>query len=244
MMSDRNPEMSDRPHHDDMPPSPRGREVRDEREEQYRDQYRRSYSPRSRSRSRSRSPQYRERYRSRSRSPRRGFREERDRNARYSPQRPQRRNRNEPAPPSKVIGVFGLNLNTRERDLKELFSGYTTVTDISLVYDKKSDQSRGFAFVSFDSLEEATAAKERTNGMELHGRTIRVDYSLTQRAHSPTPGEYMGHRNRRPTRNHYSRRSPSPYYRRRRSPSPYYRRRHRSPSYTRDDRRPPSRSRS
>lgn len=32
---------------------------------------------------------------------------------------------------------------------------------------------------------------------ELNGRRIRVDYSVTDRPHAPTPGEYMGHRRRR-----------------------------------------------
>lgn len=35
-------------------------------------------------------------------------------------------------------------------------------------------------------------AMERANGMELDGRRIRVDYSITKRAHTPTPGIYMG----------------------------------------------------
>ncbi len=34
------------------------------------------------------------------------------------------------------------------------------------------------------------------NGSELDGRRIRVDYSITKRPHTPTPGVYMG----RPTR--------------------------------------------
>ena len=29
---------------------------------------------------------------------------------------------------------------------------------------------------------------------DLNGRRIRVDYSVTDRPHAPTPGEYMGHR--------------------------------------------------
>ena len=33
---------------------------------------------------------------------------------------------------------------------------------------------------------------------ELNGRRIRVDYSVTDRPHAPTPGEYMGHRRRAP----------------------------------------------
>lgn len=35
-------------------------------------------------------------------------------------------------------------------------------------------------------------AKERANGMELDGRRIRVDFSITKRPHTPTPGIYMG----------------------------------------------------
>ena len=42
----------------------------------------------------------------------------------------------------------------------------------------------------------SSQAKAETNGMELDGRRIRVDYSITSHAHSPTPGRYMG----RPTR--------------------------------------------
>jgi len=45
-------------------------------------------------------------------------------------------------------------------------------------------------------MEDAKVAKEQCTGMEIDGRRIRVDYSITQRAHTPTPGIYMG----RPTR--------------------------------------------
>lgn len=30
------------------------------------------------------------------------------------------------------------------------------------------------------------------NGLDIDGRRIRVDYSVTKRPHSPTPGMYMG----------------------------------------------------
>lgn len=35
-------------------------------------------------------------------------------------------------------------------------------------------------------------AKDRCNGIEVDGRRIRVDYSITERAHTPTPGIYLG----------------------------------------------------
>ena len=42
------------------------------------------------------------------------------------------------------------------------------------------------------AFEDAKAAKEECCGMDIDGRKIRVDYSITTRAHTPTPGVYMG----------------------------------------------------
>mgnify|MGYP006890281150 CR=1 FL=1 len=35
-------------------------------------------------------------------------------------------------------------------------------------------------------------AKDRCTGIDIDGRRIRVDYSITRRAHTPTPGIYLG----------------------------------------------------
>ncbi|XP_062383185.1 transformer-2 protein homolog beta-like isoform X1 [Sardina pilchardus] len=93
--------------------------------------------------------------------------------------------------PSCCLGVFGLSLYTTERDLREVFSKYGPLANVSIVYDQQSRRSRGFAFVYFESREDAREAKERANGMELDGHRIRVDYSITKRPHTPTPGIYM-----------------------------------------------------
>ncbi|XP_013916396.1 PREDICTED: transformer-2 protein homolog beta isoform X2 [Thamnophis sirtalis] len=94
--------------------------------------------------------------------------------------------------PNCCLGVFGLSLYTTERDLREVFSKYGPIADVSIVYDQQSRRSRGFAFVYFESVDDAKEAKERANGMELDGRRIRVDFSITKRPHTPTPGIYMG----------------------------------------------------
>uniref|UniRef100_G3NUV2 Transformer-2 protein homolog alpha n=1 Tax=Gasterosteus aculeatus TaxID=69293 RepID=G3NUV2_GASAC len=152
--------------------------------------------------------------------------------------------------PSTCLGVFGLSLYTTERDLREVFSRYGHLAGVNVVYDQRTGRSRGFAFVYFERIDDSKEAMERANGMELDGRRIRVDYSITKRAHTPTPGIYMG----RPTQdgtssslrgrdNHYDRgyerydRYDEYDYRysRRRSPSPYYSRyrsRSRSRSYS------------
>lgn len=77
----------------------------------------------------------------------------------------------------------------------------------------QSGQSRGFAFVYYQNLQDAKCAKEQCSGMDIDGRRIRVDYSITSRAHTPTPGVYMGKSTR-------SMREESHSYRRRRTPSP------------------------
>ncbi|XP_017460745.1 PREDICTED: transformer-2 protein homolog alpha-like, partial [Rhagoletis zephyria] len=95
----------------------------------------------------------------------------------------------------KCLGVFGISVFTQADDLHRIFARYGRVRDVQLVMDRFSQRSRGFGFVYFERQRDADEAKEGCNGMQLNGRTIRVDYSVTPRAHSPTPGRYMGNPN-------------------------------------------------
>lgn len=62
--------------------------------------------------------------------------------------------------------MFGLSLYTTERDLREVFSKYGPIADVSIVYDQQSRRSRGFAFVYFENVEDA---KEVGWGTVLYG---------------------------------------------------------------------------
>ncbi|PIO32847.1 hypothetical protein AB205_0156680 [Aquarana catesbeiana] len=57
--------------------------------------------------------------------------------------------------PNCCLGVFGLSLYTTERDLREVFSKYGPIADVSIVYDQQSRRSRGFSFVYFENVEDA-----------------------------------------------------------------------------------------
>ncbi|XP_017039269.1 transformer-2 sex-determining protein isoform X2 [Drosophila ficusphila] len=146
---------------------------------------------------------------------------------------------------SRCIGVFGLSTNTSQHKVRELFNKYGPIERIQMVIDAHTHRSRGFCFIYFENLEDARVAKDACSGMEVDDRRIRVDYSITQRAHTPTPGVYMG----RPSRSaRYGRsRSPRAGRRRDRSVSPYdnYRQRnsHRNDRYDRSYRRSQSRHR-
>ncbi|CAG0897168.1 unnamed protein product, partial [Darwinula stevensoni] len=120
--------------------------------------------------------------------------------------------------PGRVLGVFGLSLFTTERELYHIFNKFGPIEKVQVVLDAQSGRSRGFAFVYYESLDDAKAAKEECSGMEIDGRKIRVDFSITKRAHTPTPGIYMGRPSNRGFRGRQGGRgrSPSPYYRGRR----------------------------
>lgn len=92
----------------------------------------------------------------------------------------------------------------------------------------QTKQSKGFGFVYFESVEDATAARDGLNQTVtitqfvyartiiasdnmylpwlcvvclmyqlIDNRKVRVDYSLTQKPHEPTPGKYLGPRGER-----------------------------------------------
>lgn len=48
-----------------------------------------------------------------------------------------------------------MSLYTTERDLRKVFSKYGPLADVCIVYDQQSRRSRGFAFVYFESKEDA-----------------------------------------------------------------------------------------
>merc|ERR1711953_456654 len=81
-------------------------------------------------------------------------------------------------------------------DLEEIFSKYGRIESCVIVTDK-SQQSRGFGFISFSSVSDAQEAREQMNGKRIDNREVRVDYSITKRAHTPTPGQYMGRESQR-----------------------------------------------
>ncbi|XP_048490566.1 SUPPRESSOR OF ABI3-5 isoform X4 [Beta vulgaris subsp. vulgaris] len=83
------------------------------------------------------------------------------------------------AGPTHVLVVRGLDENADEEMLRYEFSKHAPIKDLRLVRDKFTHVSRGFAFVHFYSVEDATKALEATNGtnLERNGQILRVAYA-------------------------------------------------------------------
>nr|VDD22846.1 unnamed protein product [Brassica oleracea] len=88
---------------------------------------------------------------------------------------------------SSKIFVGGISYSTDEFGLREAFSKYGQVVDAKIIVDRETGRSRGFAFVTFTSNQEATNAMQLdrqaiycflfSGTQHLHGRRIRVNFA-------------------------------------------------------------------
>ncbi|KAG8376555.1 hypothetical protein BUALT_Bualt09G0075600 [Buddleja alternifolia] len=77
--------------------------------------------------------------------------------------------------PDLKLFVGNLPFTVDSAALAGLFEQAGNVEMVEVIYDKLSGRSRGFAFVTMSSVEEAEAAAQQFNGYELQGRPIRVN---------------------------------------------------------------------
>ncbi len=73
------------------------------------------------------------------------------------------------------IYVGNIAFETTEQNLSEVFEVHGQVDEVSVVRDRDTGRSRGFAFVEMPSSDEAQAAIAALNGQELSGRTVTVN---------------------------------------------------------------------
>lgn len=76
---------------------------------------------------------------------------------------------------STKLYVGNLAFRTTSQELQDLFAQAGTVQSASVVEDRETGRSRGFAFVEMSSNEEAAAAIEQFNGKDLGGRLLKVN---------------------------------------------------------------------
>jgi cold-inducible RNA-binding protein len=89
--------------------------------------------------------------------------------------------------------VGNLSYQTTEDDLRQLFADVAPVSAVTVITERDSGRSKGFAFVELASPEDAQKAIDELNGHSLHDRTIRVDLAKPREEHAGGGGR-GGHR--------------------------------------------------
>jgi cold-inducible RNA-binding protein len=82
---------------------------------------------------------------------------------------------------SKRLFVGNLSFQTTEETLTAAFQESGTVVNATIITDRETQRPRGFGFVEMGSEEEAQAAMEAMDGVELDGRPIRVNEAEERR---------------------------------------------------------------
>lgn len=75
----------------------------------------------------------------------------------------------------KKIYIGNLSFDTTEEGLQSAFAAFGEVRSCSIVRDRETGRSRGFAFVEMDSDEAAESAISGLNGSQIDGRRVTVN---------------------------------------------------------------------
>jgi RNA recognition motif-containing protein len=75
----------------------------------------------------------------------------------------------------KNIFVGNLSFGSTEDDVRAMFEAYGTVDRVSIITDRETGRSRGFAFVEMSDDTEADRAINTLNGTQMAGRTLNVN---------------------------------------------------------------------
>lgn len=85
------------------------------------------------------------------------------------------------ARPTSTLFVVNFDARrTEERDLEYHFEPYGRLTRVHI--------RRNYAFVQYETVEEANEAKKKTDGSELMGRTLTVEFVANEGRRRRSPG--------------------------------------------------------
>ena len=84
----------------------------------------------------------------------------------------------------KKLYVGNLSYKTNENDLRRVFEKYGEVSQVSVITDRATGRSKGFAFVEMQDASEADDAINALNGSELDSRSLTVNEARPQEQRS------------------------------------------------------------
>jgi RNA recognition motif-containing protein len=84
--------------------------------------------------------------------------------------------------------VGNLSFNTTETELQDLFAQVGAVNEVTLMQDKFTGKSRGFAFVTMVNEADAQKAITEFNGKTIEGRPLTVNEARPREPRPPGGG--------------------------------------------------------
>lgn len=88
--------------------------------------------------------------------------------------------------PNTSLYVRPIDGSTRPDEIKLLFNEYGNVRDVHIPIDFNTRQPRGFAYIEFESIEDAEYAQKKLNRTRLGDKMLHVDFAQGDRK---TPGQ-------------------------------------------------------
>jgi len=82
------------------------------------------------------------------------------------------------------IYVGNLSYETTSKELQDAFEEYGDVSKATVISDRDSGRSKGFAFVEMTSNSDAENAINSLNEKELHGRSMKVNLAKPRETRS------------------------------------------------------------
>ena len=84
--------------------------------------------------------------------------------------------------------VGNIPYEATDENLREIFSQAGPVLSFRLVYDRESGKPKGYGFCEYKDIETAQSAMRNLNGVELHGRNLRVDSAASEKGKEESKG--------------------------------------------------------
>ena len=88
--------------------------------------------------------------------------------------------------------VGNLPFASTAQDLEALFGQVGTVSVVEIIFDKFTGRSRGFAFVTMTTGDEAQKAVEKFHGFQMDGRALAVNIARPREERAPREGGFGG----------------------------------------------------
>ncbi|KAI1811270.1 RNA-binding domain-containing protein [Poronia punctata] len=100
--------------------------------------------------------------------------------------KPQSRSQNGSADgPTTSLFVGNIPYETTDAQLNEIFRGLENVVDVRVAVDRNTGWPRGFAHADFLDVESAQKGLEKLSGVQLSGRSLRIDFARIRSPRGP-----------------------------------------------------------